>query len=289
MFIGCKEGEHPMGKLIICSGKQASRPYYIKLTNTEIYSIEELCYFLYHNIDMIDEKFFQTSLVTWISENLDLTERADKLLELINADAGLKDLVVCILCSADYYTEPEIKQLLREMDEAAMLTPLELKKKKADNYLRYRQFTEAATEYETLLNGKEAVNLSNEEYGNLLHNLAVVQLNTVGVSVATENFKQAYERNHNPESLKQYLYALIISKQDEKFIEEATSYGVNKESQIQLQMDMDFINREAETSDAYKEINELLECKQAGKINQYYQMADDLIRKWKQKFRRENM
>ena len=278
-----------MGKPIICNGKQATRPYYIKLMNIRIYSIEELCYLLYHNIDMIYEDFFQESLVTWVSEELNLTERADKLLELIKADAGLKDLVVCILCSADYYTELEIKQLLREMDEAAKMTPLELMKKKADNYLRYRQFTEAAVEYETILDGKEAVNLSSEEYGNILHNLAVVQLNTVGVSVATENFKQAYERNRNPESLKQYLYALILSKQDEKFINEATSYGMNKESQMQLQMDIDFINREAETSDAYKEINELLECKQSGKINQYYQMAEDLIGSWKQRFRRENM
>lgn len=278
-----------MGKLIICNGKQATRPYYIKLTNSRIYSIEELCYFLYHNIDMIDEDFFQESLITWISEELNLTERADKLLELVKADAGLKDLVVCILCSADYYTEPEIKQLLREMDEAAMMTPLELKKKKADNYLRYRQFTEAAVEYETILDGKEVVNLSSEEYGNLLHNLAVVQINTVGVSVATENFKQAYERNRNPESLKQYLYALILSKQDEKFIDEATSYGMTKESQMQLQMDIDSMNWEAESSDAYKEINELLECKQSGKINQYYQMTEDLIGSWKQRFRRENM
>ena len=278
-----------MGKLIICNGKQATRPYYIKLTNIKIYSIEELCYFLYQNIDMIDEDFFQEPLVTWISEELKLTDRADQLLELLKADAGLKDLVVCILCSADYYTEPEIKQLLHEMDEAATLTPLELKKKKADNYLKYRQFTEAAVRYEAILDGKEAVNLSSEEYGNLLHNLAVVQLNTVGVSAATESFKQAYERNRNPESLKQYLYALILSKQDEKFIEEATSYGMSKESQMKLQMNIDFIYREAETSDAYQEINKLSECKQSGKINQYYQMADDLIGSWKQRFRHENM
>lgn len=276
-----------MGKLIICNGKQAARPYYIKLTNTVVYSIEELCYFLYNNIDMIHEEFFQETLVTWISEEVKLAERADKLRELIKAEAGVKDLVVCILCSADYYTEPEIKQLLCRMDETAMLTPLELKKKKANDFLKYRQFSEAATIYESILNGKEASNLSSEEYGDILHNLAIVQLNTVGVYLAAESFKQAYERNHNPESLKQYLYALIISNQNLKFKEEATVYGLDLEAQMQLLLDIDVVGREAETSDTYKEINALLECKQSGRINQYYEMAEDLIEKWKQNFRRE--
>lgn len=277
-----------MGKLIICSGKQAVKPYCIKFTNTRIYSIEELCYFIYNNIDMVSEGFFNDSLADWISEEVQLADRAEKLRELLRADAGLKDIIVCILCSADYYSESEIKQLLHVIDETTLLSPIEFKKKKADNYLKYRQFTEAATEYENILNGKDAVNLSSEEYGNLLHNLAVVQLNTAGASVAAQRFKQAYERNHNPETLKQYLYALIISKQDEKFIREAVSYGVNQEEQIQIQTFIEQIFREAEASKSYEEINSLQECKQSGRINQYYQMADEIIGRWKQEFRSEN-
>ncbi len=277
-----------MGKLIICSGKQAIRPYHIKLTDTGVYSIEELCYYIYNNIDMINEEFFNNELAAWISEELKLTERAEKLRELIRSDAGLKDIVVCVLCSADYYTETEIKQLLHLMDETARLTPVEVKKRKADSYLRYRQFTEAATEYENILNGKDAVNLTGEEYGNLLHNLAVVQLNTIGVSAAAENFKQAYERNHNAESLMQYLYALIISRQDERFMQEAAAYGVDQEKQIQIQTNFEQICREAENSEAYKEISELTADRQAGRISQYYQMAEDIIERWKQEFRREN-
>jgi len=35
-------------------------------------------------------------------------------------------------------------------------------------------------------------------------------------------------------------------------------------------------------------VNNLQECKKDGKISQYYQMAEELIRQWKQEFHREN-
>lgn len=277
-----------MGKLIICSGKQTLKPYYFKLTNTKIYSIEELCYYIYNNIDVMNEEFFGDLLVTWMSTELQLEESANKLQELLNVDAGLKDLVVCILCSADYYTEMEIKQLLQTMDEMARLTPIEKKKNKANNYLKYRQFTEAATEYENILNGKDVANLTGEEYGDLVHNLAVVQLNTVGIAVAADSFKEAYERNHNAESLKQYLYSLKMSKQEERFLQECLAYEVSQKSQEQIQNEIELKFMEAETSDEYKVVNNLKECKQVGKMSQYYKMAEELIGQWKQEFRREN-
>jgi len=277
-----------MGKIIICSGKQTTKPYYFKITNTKIYSIEELCYYIYHNIDAMNEEFFGDSLVTWMGEELQLTKRAEKLQELLQLDAGLKDIVVCILCSADYYSEMEIKQLLLIMDEIKKLTPLEKMKKKADNYFKYRQFTEAATEYQNILNGKEIANFTSEEYGDLLHNLAVVQLNTESVSIAANGFKEAYERNHNSESLKQFLYALKLSKQEERFLQETIVYDVSQELQEQIQKDIELSYMKAESSDAYKAVNNLKECKDNGKISQYYQMAEELIGQWKQEFRREN-
>ncbi len=282
------EGENTMGKLIICNGKQAVKPYYFKLTNTKIYSIEELCYYVYNHIDVMYEDLFEDSLVSWVSEEIQLGERAEMLKNLLKAKVGLKDIVVCILCSADYYTEIEIKQLLHRMDETAKMTPIEKMKKKADNHFKYRQFADAATEYENILNGKEAVSLSGEEYGNLLHNLAVVQLYTVGVSVAADNFKEAYERNHNKNSLKQYLYALIISKQEEKFQQEALGNGLSQELLEQLRVDIELSYKEAETADVYKKVDQLKECKQAGRISQLHQMTEDLINQWKQEFRREN-
>ena len=277
-----------MGKLILCNGKLAEQPYYVKLTDTYLYSVEELCYYIYNNIEVITEEFFDDTLVNWIRSSLDLDERADKLHKLLEAKAGLKDYVVCALCCSDYYTETEIKQILVIMDEWGNLTPLERRKKKADNFIKYRQYTMAVMEYEMILNSPEAVSLDSIHYGNLIHNQAVARIYTIGLAAAAEGFKQAYERNHNKESLNQYIYTLIMSKQDEKLKQEILNYGISEVYLEQLKSELERYNQEAEASGGYEVIEKLLEHKESGQIVPFYQMAEDLINEWTQEFRREN-
>jgi tetratricopeptide (TPR) repeat protein len=277
-----------MGKLIICNGKHAYIPYYFKITNTKVYSIEELCYYVYNNMELLNEDFFGEALILWLKDELCLEDRADKLREIKNNKGSLKEYAVSILCSSDYYTESEIKRFIRNLDELVNLSPYEKLKKKGDNCLKYRQFAEAAAVYEKILEGEEVTSLSSEEYGNLLHNLAIIKLHMVGIAEAAEGFKEAYERNKNPESLKQYLMALKLSKQEDILSEEAKTYGVTEALKDEILAEVNTSLEEAEQTEEYKIVEEFRECKQTGKINQLYRIADELINGWKQEFRREH-
>jgi tetratricopeptide (TPR) repeat protein len=277
-----------MGKLIICNGKQSETPFYLKITNTKVYSIEELCYYIYHNVDILNEDFFGESFIRWLKEDLNLEDRACKLSEIKNKGGTLKEIVVSILCSCDYYTESEIKEYIHRLDELVKLSPYEKLKKKADNYLKYRQFAEAALAYEKILDGEEVKSLSSEEYGNILHNLAIIKLHMVGIAEAAGGFKEAYERNKNPESLKQYLMALKLSKQERIFMEEANAYGVADASIDGMSDEIRISLEEAKQTQEYKIMETFQECRQNGRINQLYRIADELINRWKQEFRREN-
>ena len=39
-----------MGSLILCHNKRAKQPFEIKQVHQKIYTIEELCYYIYNNI-----------------------------------------------------------------------------------------------------------------------------------------------------------------------------------------------------------------------------------------------
>lgn len=277
-----------MGKLIICNGKQAFIPYYFKITNTKVYSIEELCYYVYNNVELLNEDFFGEALIQWLKDELGLEDRANKLREIKNNQGSFKEFAVSILCSSDYYSESEIKEFIRNLDDLVKLSPYEKLKQKGDNYLKYRQFAEAATVYEKILDGEEVTGLSSEDYGNLLHNLAIIKLHMVGIPEAAESFKEAYERNKNPESLKQYLMALKLSRQDDVLSEEVKAYGVTEILKDEILSEVNTGLEEAEQTEEYKIIEEFRECKQAGRINQLYRIADELINRWKQEFRREH-
>ncbi len=276
-----------MGKLIICNGKLTTKPYFHKVTGTSLYSIEELCYYIYNNIDIMNNEFLNESLAKWIDTELQLGDRGKKLLELMEKNASMKDLIVFILCSADYYTESEIKKLIIHMDNFSLLTPFERKKKTADNYLKYKKYSMALTEYEEILYGKDSVKLSSMEYGNILHNLAIAKLNTKGAYYAAIDFKNAYEGNHNELSLKYYLMALKITNQEE-FSKAISEYGISNEyiEDINKCLEIDYID--LESLEEMKVLKELMEYKRCGKISEFYQAAGLVISNLKEEFRIEN-
>ena len=53
-----------MSDYILCQVKRASLPFYVENISKNIYSIEELCYYFYKNIYLIDE-----SIMSWGCQN----------------------------------------------------------------------------------------------------------------------------------------------------------------------------------------------------------------------------
>ena len=96
-----------MGKLIKCASRIAEHPYCFKATRTNVYSIEEVCYYLKHNIYMMQEEVFDRAFADWIRGELGMEETADKLDKMRKDHNNLKDIVVTLCCSCDYYTEQE--------------------------------------------------------------------------------------------------------------------------------------------------------------------------------------
>lgn len=277
-----------MGKLIICNGKLATKPYYHKITGIKLYSIEELCYYVYNHMDVISQDFFSLSLVDWIKEELMLEDLSLKLVDLIKSSASLKDISVCILCSCDYYTELEIRTFIIQIDNFYKLTPYERRKMKADNYLTYRRYREAQIEYESMLFGEEIYSISNKEYGDILHNLALVTLHTKGILAAVEGFKEAYNRNQNVVSLKHYLYTLKLSKQENAFSKALELYKVNDDVIEDIEKELNIEYSPLEESSEYRTLNQLTRYKEQGKGTEFYQLANELIERFKVKYRMEN-
>ena len=61
-----------MSGYILCQVKRARLPYYIENISTNIYSIEELCFYLYHNIYLLDSTILNEELCFWIRDELGL-------------------------------------------------------------------------------------------------------------------------------------------------------------------------------------------------------------------------
>lgn len=269
-----------MGTLILCSGLRTKRPFVFPATGIRIYTIEELCYYIESHIYFIDQDTFSYTLFDWIGTELGLTVRAEKLKLLKDQKADIKTLLAAILCSADYYTEPEMKRLIKTVDEVNGMSPIKRSSLRAFSYLKDRKYSEAAFEYEQLLNSKEASDMTPEEYGDILHNLAVARLHSKGLTEASETFRQAYERNHRQESVRQYLYTLRLSNRMDQFHEKAEEYGVQNELCEEILLTVEELDTKAMESEGMSELNKIKKLRADGRLTEYRMRIDEMLEGW---------
>jgi hypothetical protein len=274
-----------VSKLILCSGERAQRPYTFTSSGVRIYSIEELCFYLYHNVYLIDEAMLQDDLFEWIGMECKLAQRAQKLKQLKLQDADLKTLVTVILCSADYYTETEIKEMLRILDDMLHMPAVKRNCRKAENFLANRKFKDAAAEYERIIHSKAAAGLTPEEFGDLYHNLAVAKVHTSGFLEASRLFLEAYQRNHREESLIEYLSALLLMKDRKSFLEKSEEFEVSETLMERMENFLQEKECEAKETALFKQLEEIQQQRDLGRTEEFYTRAEKIMETWKAEIR----
>ena len=276
-----------MSSLILCNTVKAENPFYFELTGRNIYTIEELCYYIYNNIYIITEEIFDDDLVFWLREELEMAELSEKISDMLLHKNSLKDIVVTIFCSADYYIEKEIKALIEIMDSLEGMPILLRRKMKADNYMKYKNFSLAMKEYESILKSPKINELDSKDQGNIIHNLGIVRMNVSSFSAAAECFKDAYAKNDNKESLIHYLCALKLDKRDEEYEDALLNYNVKNDTIIDIEERFLRLGREAKSSPKYIMVDRLINLKHEGRVNEYYEAIDKMIGDWKLDYKRK--
>lgn len=279
--------EITMGKLIQCSGILAKNPYFFKNTKTGVYSIEEVCYYVKNNIYIMQEEVFDLDFAVWLREELGMEETAAKLENMRKDHNNLKDIVVTLCCSCDYYTEEEIDELITIMDETQDLPQWGRRKIKADNYLRCGSLERARGEYEGVLKCDDMLHASQEDYGTVYHSLGVVCANLGEFKQAASHFQKAYEQNRKIESLEAYLYSLRLGGLEEEYEKAVTELELSREQQVFLHAQYAEAVRQSREKRSYRQIGRIVGLKEGGKKEEFRDRVDEMIAQWKQEYRQE--
>ena len=102
-----------MSTVILCSGNYAKTPYYIAEEDLHLYSVEELCYYLYKNAFMLQEDFFGDALLSWISQELGLSQWADALKEHRGKEDVLFHSIEYLFLMTGYFGRDECEKVHR--------------------------------------------------------------------------------------------------------------------------------------------------------------------------------
>lgn len=276
-----------MGKLIQCSSVIARKPYLFRLTKTNVYSIEEVCYYIRNNIYMMQEEVFDREFALWLRGELHMDKVAEKLERLIDDHHNIKDIVVTLCCSCDYYEEQEINELIRIMDQIDRLPGYARRKKKGDNYLLCQSYEKAIEEYEKIFESDEILQAGTSVYGNIFHNMAVAFVNMGEFQKASELFLQAYEKNNKEKSLASCLYCLRFSKDVESFKRVVNDLQISEEQQSRWEKEFQEAMEQALQSKQVAQIEKLRGLVESGAVEEYYDKVHTHIIEWKNEYRKQ--
>lgn len=138
-----------------------------------IYSLEELCYYIYNNIYLIGTDLVDDGLISYIDNELEEPELAKQLQFLVSEEAGLSEIVMTILHYVDYYDNDEIEELKEIIDGLDKQNATERLKLRADNFLNSRRYDSAIRNYELIVYGRKDESLHVDFYGNVWHNMGI--------------------------------------------------------------------------------------------------------------------
>ena len=152
----------------LCSTKIAERPFYIGSIGTRIYSLEELCFFLYHNLCLIDDNVASMALVEWVREDLGLKNLAKKLSDALERpDKDVSYFVLPVFQEAGYLPVGESRRVREELTRVQVQPQEQRLKTRADYLLKGGRLQAAALIYRDILENRSEGMLSASFYASV--------------------------------------------------------------------------------------------------------------------------
>lgn len=272
-----------MGELILCNRMSAAVPFYIEAASVNVYSIEELCYYIEHNLYLLGRNFMSEALCAWVEQELGMKETAGKLRGILAADGSLTEFVSVILSSSGYCVGGTPGEVVNRLREIEYKSESECAKLRADRYLENGMSAAAIREYRRLLRKWEEDPLLT---GNLWHNMGTAYARLFQFGEAAACFERAYGQNRNRESLRECLLACLCLRDEERFSKTADLHEVPQEERAELKSRYGLAGNTRAERAAREEISAFGEKLSGYFENGKKQEAYRILDTWRENYRR---
>ena len=275
-----------MGELFICNEPIAALPYYIEGISWNVYSLEELCYYIEHNTYLLEKDFMTEELCTWIGKEVKNLKLAERLRDIMRMDGKLSEFVLTFLVECGYCPKEKIKEVVQILQEMEQMSDFECSKLRADRLMEKEKYLSSIYEYKSLLDSDEAGEQSKEVLGAIWHNLGTAYTRLFLFQEAICCYEKAYAYNGKEMSLKGNLMAHHCMKDDEGLREAIERYQVSPEFAQSIQDEIDFAYESAQAEGFDNKLKEIASINIKGQRKQYQTAITDIIYNWKEEYRR---
>lgn len=275
------EGGNLMGQFILCHEQKAEEAYYLETIDKHIYTIEELCYYLWQYVYLLDKETFQKKLTGWIRTQLGMEKLADELELLIRRSAALEERVRAVFDSISYMDASEWAAYEKAVQDVSSMTVFERKRHKADDLVRNHKYYRALHEYELLL--KEPEGKEEQAAAAIYHNMGTASCRMFRFRQGSEYFLKSFMLVPGRDKLREYKVCLRLCEdamQEDPLIAEFPGSAT-----VDMQVYEQIQELSAVENEKSRELAQLEELKEDGKVAQYYAQLEQILHSWNEECR----
>ncbi len=271
-----------MGQLILCRRPIAATPYFIDDASLNVYSLEELSYYIAHNVYLVSTEFASVELCNWLGRELGMTEEEAELLQCLEEGKALHVFIGKLLNFCDYLTSEEINDILETISTFENKSPEECAKIRADRLLDKDKIIDAIYEYENILDNKKKNELPKEFAGDIWHNLGVCYARLFFFDEAAVCFEYAYQLNRKKISLEAMLCTYRCKKDEEGFNIQVEKYFVPEDLVDKIKK---FVTDTSTSADVMKFADRISRMKSDFfEESSYQNQLAAIINRWKEEY-----
>lgn len=269
----------------LCIGNYAKNPFYLKISDISLYSMEELCYYFMERAHLVDDSVVSTELVDWIRRECGLAELADELEVYVRKRVSAASFVSTIFERTGMYDSNTIKQVDRLLKEQSGLTPVERYRKRAEYLYRQGRYRQALAVYRELVDYIPARDSAGRAL--MYYNMASVYAMDFAYRQAADLYYEAYLLHPDRKTRHAYILANKRALTD-------YAYGAFKRDNPDWEEDFLEIEELCARTDekwlASKErqtATDLTGLKEDGRMEEYYRQVQELILQLKKEYKRQ--
>lgn len=277
-----------MGRVILCETVPATTSYIFPNTKIEVFSYEELCYYIYNNIALVSEEYIGVAMFHWIEQELHLPDLADSLRALKEKETtDLTDLLTAILTYKEYYTIPEIKEFILQIERMKGLTAPQYRKLQADGFLRYHKYLKAAAIYDEILDQYPVIG-NDKLLAAIYHNRGIAYASNFELEDAMESYRKSYEITGSRQTMYQYLL-LMATVKERSDVEVMAKYYQVEDLVPQIYDAIEDAQEDVTGSPIYHRMERAMYHFQKNNLTDFSQRMDTVLEHLKEEFRQQTV
>ncbi|MCQ2543830.1 MAG: hypothetical protein MJ126_06685 [Lachnospiraceae bacterium] len=267
-----------MGSVLLPISRKASKPFFIDRICAQIYSGEELLFYLGENPELLSKDIFSKDLIEWLREECSATELADTIEKQISSRSNVIQIVSALLAYASFISYDEKERILRVMKDGEGTSEFDKRKARGDFFLGKERYAYAIREYEALVAAEK--DEESERIAAVYHNMGVAKARMFLFEQAGDDFLRAYDCDDNEEHYYAYIATLRFSLTDMEYVKKIGNDASMSSVTLKLESDLENAKNAFKESPDYLEfMNQKELSKENGRMSFCNYLSDKLNEK----------